>query len=279
MRRSGTGGTLLLLIAALVITIIMAVFTAVTGGPGPLRRGVGMALSPVQGVFSSAADVLSTDAATREEVQRLREQVSELEKELARAESDVRTARYTLEENQRLRNLLKFDQENSEFEYAPARVISASPAAWESRLTIDAGTADGVDVNMCVITDTGALVGVVTAATGNSAEVTTILDSQCGVGARIYGRTDSAVTCGDVNLLQEGRVKLEYLQEDTFVKTGDTVLTSGKGGIYPDGLVIGTVESVQGEENGIGLYAVIAPQADIRGLSQVFVITNYEYRD
>ncbi|MBQ9980622.1 MAG: rod shape-determining protein MreC [Oscillospiraceae bacterium] len=279
MRKSGTGGTIVILIAALVITVIMAVVTGVTGQPGLLRRGISAALSPVQTLFSSAADRLGTDPATREEVSRLRGEIEKLQLELAQSESDVRAARYALEENQRLRSLLDFAEENSEFDYVDAKIISASPAAWESRLTIDAGTADGVDVNMCVITETGALVGVVTSAGPSSAQVTTILDAQCGVGARVYGRRDSAVTCGDLNLLQQGRLKLEYLQEDTFVKAGDTVLTSGKGGIYPDGLVIGEIETVNPEENGIGLYAVIAPEANVRQLTQVFVITNYEYRD
>jgi rod shape-determining protein MreC len=93
-----------------------------------------------------------------------------------------------------------------------------------------------VEKNMCVITETGALVGVVTGVSENRSEVTTILDAKCGVGAAVYGRSDIGVTGGDLNLLQQGRLKLEYLQESTAVKAGDTSFTSDRAAITLKGL-------------------------------------------
>lgn len=279
MRRSGSAGALLIVILAVIATIVMAVVTGITGGDGFLRRGISVALKPMQSVVSDVAKRVSADPASKEEVARLREEVSGLELELSQANEDIRSAQEALDENERLKNLLAFSAENPEYTYLDAKVISGSSAAWESKITIDKGSGDGLEKNMCVITDTGYLIGVVTGVAANRSEVTTILDAKCGVGAEIYGRRDTGVTSGDLNLLQEGLLKLEYLQENTSVKAGDTVLTSGKGGVYPAGLVIGTVDTVSDEKSGIGLYAVLEPRADIKELTQVFIITNYEYRD
>ncbi|MBS5280431.1 MAG: rod shape-determining protein MreC, partial [Butyricicoccus pullicaecorum] len=79
---------------------------------------------------------------------------------------------------------------------------------------------------------------------------------------------------GDYALMDEGNLKLAYLDPDSGVVIGDTVETSGRGGVFPKGIMIGTVERVMIEENGMDNYAVIRPFVDPATVTDVYVITD-----
>ena len=81
---------------------------------------------------------------------------------------------------------------------------------------------------------------------------------------------------GDFTLMQEGCLKLGYLPDGAQLVAGDEVLTSGKGGIYPSGLVVGQVEGVFTEPSGMTRYAVIRPRVDLDSLVEVFVIKDFD---
>ena len=81
---------------------------------------------------------------------------------------------------------------------------------------------------------------------------------------------------GDFALMGEDRLKLSYLPVDTALLVGDYIVTSGLGGYYPSNLVIGTVESVEADDNGLAQYAVLAPMLDFDDLTEVFVIKAFD---
>jgi rod shape-determining protein MreC len=80
---------------------------------------------------------------------------------------------------------------------------------------------------------------------------------------------------GDFSLLAGGQLKLTYVFENSVLELGDTVLTSGAGGVYPAGLVIGKISGIGSEEGGYGQYGIVTPSAELSGLSQVFLILDY----
>ena len=86
---------------------------------------------------------------------------------------------------------------------------------------------------------------------------------------------ETAIAEGDYNLMTRGALRLSYLREDSKVVVGDTVETSGRGGVFPKGILIGTVESVQPEESGLSYYAVIKPFVSVDSVSSVSIITEY----
>ena len=139
-------------------------------------------------------------------------------------------------------------------------------------LTIDAGSADGLEKNDSVVTAQG-MVGYVSSLTEHSAQVTTILDSNMSAGARLVRTGEIAVAQGDYQLMTDGKLKVSYLSRDADVVVGDTVQTSGSGGLFPKGLGIGTVESIQTESDGMSNYAIIQPLVDISSLTRVYIIT------
>jgi rod shape-determining protein MreC len=126
-----------------------------------------------------------------------------------------------------------------------------------------------------VITEAGDLVGVVSVVETNSSIVVTVLDTTFSVGAYIERNDERAIAAGDFTLMKEGLLKFNYLQ-DTEIIAGDTIITSGKGGVLPSGLVIGTVSEVVTYSTGLDRYATIKPAADLKSLANVYLITSFE---
>jgi rod shape-determining protein MreC len=136
-----------------------------------------------------------------------------------------------------------------------------------------------VEVNDCVISETGLLVGVVRAVGLNWATVDTILSPNIEMGGQVTRANTSGILEGELSLMQQGLVKLTYLPLDTSITAGDEVLTSGRGEIYPSGLVVGTVESIHTDPSGMNRYALVRPQVDLDELIEVFIIKEFDIVD
>lgn len=120
-----------------------------------------------------------------------------------------------------------------------------------------------MEKNDCVVDQYGNLVGIVTEVDYNSCVMSFLTDGEVEIGGRVARVDENAVLEGDFTLMQDGRLKLSYLEDDTGLIAGDQVTTSGLGMVYPAGLLVGTVESLHTEANGQDQYAVIQPAADL----------------
>ena len=160
--------------------------------------------------------------------------------------------------------------------FESATVTARSADNWESTLTISKGSGMGIAPGDCVVDDYGNLVGVVGEVGLNYATVVTVIDSSTNMGALLERTDDAAILEGDFALMGEGKLKLTYLPENTELMAGDQVLTSAMGGVYPSGLVVGHIEEVHTDESGMEQYAVLVPEADLAGVKQVFVITEFD---
>ena len=129
------------------------------------------------------------------------------------------------------------------------------------------------------MTETGHLLGVVTETGTTWSTVRTILDSDTSIGALVFRTGGSAMAQGDFALMSQGRLQLNYLGAEPDVVAGDLIVTSGLGGYYPSQLVIGCVEEVRTSENGLAQYAVLRPEAELGGLTQVFIVTSFDIVD
>ena len=137
----------------------------------------------------------------------------------------------------------------------------------------------GIAVGNCVVDDQGNLVGVIREAGLNWSTITTILDTDSSLGARVFRTGEVTVAMGDLALMETGRLKLSYLEGESSLINGDLIVTSGLGGYYPSQLVIGSVEEIRTDDNGLTRYAVLAPKTDLDSLSEVFVITSFDTVD
>lgn len=178
-----------------------------------------------------------------------------------------------LAENIRLRELAGFRQGYKQFTLLGASVIDRDYGSWSDTMVIDRGTDSGIAKYMPVIVP-GGLVGFVSDVYLNSARVQLITDPRTSVGAVVQrpgSRVDSIVR-GNGN--RPAQMIFTNLIREADILKGDMLVTSGYGGVYPPGLLIGTVDSVTGGESDTIRSAVVTPAADMGRLEEVFVITS-----
>ena len=106
-----------------------------------------------------------------------------------------------------------------------------------------------------------------------------MLDSESSIGALVFRSGGSALAQGDFALMHEGRLRLGYLGTEPDVVAGDLIVTSGLRDYYPSQLVIGYVEEIRTGDDGLSRYAVLRPEMDLDGLTQVYVVTSFDIVD
>ena len=274
MKRFFRDNGLLLVIIAALLAAVLAVGSSLLGAD-PLTNLAELVATPFRGISSAVANWTQEryDRTFRYDQmeqtnEELRHRVSELEK-LEREYQDA------IREKERLEDLLGLAEERPEFTYEDAQVTRRTTSNWESNLTIDQGSADGVEADDCVIDQYGNLVGIVTEVGSNWSLVATVLDPSVELGGRVARTDDDAILEGDFTLMLEGQLKLSYLPEDTQLVSGDQVITSGLGGVYPAGLVVGEITGLFTEADGVSRYAQVKPAADLDSVRYVYVITDF----
>lgn len=258
-----------LLILYIVLALVLTTVWFREGAAGPvhrLRRGVqavaapasavgDVVTRPARGLFNWASDL----GVSRSQLETLRSQNDELRKRVA----DLEEARL---ENERLKGLVSFVQ-SSKTQAVGARVIGRPTNSWEGVITIDRGSDDQVRAGMPVVGPAG-LLGQTIDVTSRSSRVRLITDPNSGVAAMLQSSRKEGIVRGSI----EGKISLEFVSMETTVRAGDVVITSGMGGVYPKGLIIGEVTKV--EKNPADLYQSIelAPSGRLAGLEEVLIL-------
>jgi len=259
---------------ALILLIVLVISTLLFGGEGsPVNSVIRFATSPIERLFSRGLDQLQNLYAYLHEFDRIKAENAELRKTIADMETDIRNARGANEENEKLRSLLELMKK--EPAYVPitiVQVIGRSSSSWTSTITIGGGSIDGIQVGDSVITDQGFLVGQVTSVGATTAEVRTIIDIDSSIGALIDRSGISGMASGDFELMNRGVLKLDLLPSGSDLLNGDTILTSGTGEIFPQGLVIGKISAYRIDDSGMNWYGEITPSADLDALTLVEVV-------
>lgn len=265
----------LLLLAAALLAGVLALGSYIFDF-NPLSGVLEVLATPVRAISSWVTNWAQGQYDRTFQYETLAAENEELRRQLAEMEQAARDGEDAVRENERLRDLLGLHEERPELTYKDAAVSRRSTSNWESNMIIDRGTADGVAVDNCVIDQFGNLVGVVTDAGLNWAEVTTVLDPSTEMGGRVARSDDSAIIQGDFTLMLEGMLKLAFLPEDAQLVAGDQVTTSGLGDVYPKDILVGNVQDLRTDADGISRYAEIRPAADIEHIRYVYVIIDYE---
>lgn len=273
-RRRLTSQFVVVLVVIILICIGSAIYSRVSGNPSPVTKVVGMVTAPVQKIGNGIGNFFSKGKTYFLETDELLAENKELKQKISDMEQTVRDAELALDENARLREQLGMAQRDRTLTLQSAEVIARSPGEWAVVLTLDKGTSSGIKEYDVVQTEAG-MVGYVSSVASNYCEVTTVIDLEMQCGALITRTREAAIAEGNYNLMSEGYLRLSYLQENSDVVIGDTIETSGSGGVFPKGIMIGTVEEVRSEENGISNYAVIRPFVDVETVTNVSVITDF----
>lgn len=194
----------------------------------------------------------------RQENERLLAENQQLQGELDRLE-EVRLA------NQRLQRLLDF-KETLTLPTLPAQVISEDASSWFRTVAIDKGSRDGLHEGLPVVVADGA-VGRIIRVTPHQARVLLVTDASSAVAALVQESRSRGVCRG-----QGDHLVLEYALSHDPIKVGDRIVTSGTGGVFPKGLVLGTVSAVTREEYGLFQSVDVTPAVDFGRLEEVLVL-------
>ncbi len=245
------------------------------GTAGSVDGLVGVLVTPVRSVtaavgnfFSGIGDSFRNRSDLLSEIDRLKQENADLQNNLADYEEKKR-------ENEQLRELIHLQENNEDMTFVFSAVISRGSDPWSSTVSLDKGTLDGVAEGDPVITKDSFLVGYVSKVGATWCTVTTLLDPGTNVGVRLVSSREVGVTVSDLDLLKTGLCRVSYLPQSSVAGRGEQVLTSGLSGYYPEGLIVGTVDSVSPAEDGLSAQALVTPSADLKGLTDVFVITSF----
>lgn len=267
---------ILILIAAILLALVTAVVSMLLGGKAnPLANLVGIITTPVRNGISAVTNWAEERYSDAFELEQMKEELEALKQENAELKAKEREYESAIQENERLYNLLELTPKDKQFTKEAAMVTARTTSNWESTLTLSKGTNQGIAVDNCVVDEYWNLVGVVAEVGENWCTVRTLIDANVELGGQLVRTGGAAILEGDLALMEQGKLKLTYLPENSQLMSGDLVTTSGRGGIYPSGLVAGHVEEVRTDASGMTDYAVIVPETDLDNLQQVFVIKDF----
>ena len=257
----GTGGAQL--VVCVVVSVVLFTVSCATGSDGPLEvarsafqtvaspvRYLGdLVTSPLDGLSNVFAN-LTADQAT----------LTELEAQVAELEEAQQTA-------ERLQELLDL-QDAYSLQSTAARIISDSTDSWTSTVTIDKGSTSGIEVGMPVTSATG-VIGQVIEVSATTSVVRLLTDENSSISAMVQSTRVQGMLEGSAS----GTVELTLVRTSQTVEVGDIIVTSGIGGVFPKGLPLGTVTSV--EDTG-DLYLTITVElyAEVESAEEVLVITS-----
>lgn len=268
---------ILLIIAAILLALVTAVVSLLMGGKAdPLTNVVGIITTPIRNGINAVANWTEEKYNDTFEREKLKQENEELKQRVAELEEKERQYEAAIQENERLRDLNDLRPAGRTFDKESATVTAYTADNWSSTLTLSKGASMGIEVEDCVVDQYWNLVGVVAEVGENWCTVRTLIDVDTELGGQLARTGGAAILEGDFALMSEGKLKLSYLPENSELISGDLVTTSGRGGVYPSGLVAGHVEEVRTEASGMTQYAVIVPETDLDGLKQVFVIKDFE---
>lgn len=264
-----------------IIVLAVALITAIGAGSRSgnisfLQNATGVIEAPIKKVLSSTVNWFDTIYGYLYQYDALQAENESLRSQLADAQQSARDGIAASEENLRLREALNFQEKHTDYELESSKVVLWSSSNWSSSFTISKGKSSGIELNDPVITEYGVVVGQVTELGETWATVSTVMDVDMSIGAYAGSSGSSGMSVGEFDLMKKREAKLSFLADGAQIFVGDEVLTSGSGGAFPAGLLIGTITNIQSEAGGQIEYGIIKPECNYDSLVQVFIIKSFE---
>lgn len=204
-----------------------------------------------------------------ENIDALKLENEELKKQNEELKNQLNGLQLIKSENEILREYVNLAEKYSEYTTVGAYIINKNISNLSDVFIINVGTDQGVAANMAVIGEEG-LVGHVISATSSTAKVQPIIDAASGVSGLTSSSRTNVVVRGQVDPNKE--LKVYTLQAEDELVIGDTVETSGLGGIYPKGITIGTIKEIIETKNVAERYAILETKVNFKNLEYVLVI-------
>ncbi len=258
---------------AFIVTIAVALCVVIVHftGSNPLSNAIRTVFVPFQNGASYISARIDGMITFLWEAQGYKEENERLTQEIQNIKASTMDAEKYKEENERLHELLDLDNNIEEYDTVAARVIAYSSNNWYDTIEINKGKTSGIIVGDCVVTSNG-VVGRVSEVGPNWATVSTVLNVGNATGIRVSRTGDIGVIEGDGALCLEGICKVSFIENNSGLIIGDILETSGSGGIYPEGYIVGSITEVKTDNTGKLSTAIVKPSVDFANLREVLVI-------
>lgn len=259
------------IIITVIILIVLVAFTNVkskdvTGVENIFNKLV----MPIQNGLTYLKNRISGNNTFFEDINNLKAENEKLADENSKLEEQLRELEIIKAENATLREYNNMSEKYSEYKTVPAYIISKDVSNLSNTLIINVGTNDGVKENMPVITTEG-LVGYTVSTTSTTSKVQPIIDPSSSTSAVISTSRESVIVKGVLG--SSNTLKLMYISTDADLIAEDVIETSGIGGIYPKGILIGKISQIIESKNITDRYAIVETAVDFSKLETVLVIT------
>ena len=262
---------------AVVIAGLSSTF-ALMGYRSLARDVVGTVTAPLRWVASAVTNAVDGFGRYFSSIDALTKQKEALEAENAALREKIDRAELLEKENERLREYLGMKAEYASFSVEEGMVIGREASGYVTVLTLNRGSAHGIENDMAVITKDG-IVGCVTEVGLTWCKVSTLLETARSVGVYLPRTGASGIVSGDYSMKNDGLCKLTFLSEDEkseAVQPGDVVYSSGIGSVYPQDVRVGVVVSVELDNASRTRIATVRPIVDYSEPDYMMIVTGYK---
>lgn len=260
---------LLGIIITIIILILIVIFSNREANTSFFENIANKLVMPVQNGLTYLKNKVSGNSTFFTDISNLKAENQELKEKNSQLEQSLRELENTRTENETLKEYLGLTEKYGEYKTVPGYIIDKDISNYSKTIVINIGKNDGIEENMTVIADEG-LVGHVISVTDSTAKVRTIIDTSSSISCLMSTNKDSIVCKGTLDSNSE--LKAMYIPTDANLVQGDSVETSGLGGIYPKGIHVGSVKKIISTQNITDRYAMIETAVDFDKLNTVLVI-------
>lgn len=262
---------LLGIVITIVILILIVIFSNREANTSFFESIANKLVMPVQNGLTYLKNKISGNSTFFVDISNLKNENKELKEKNSQLEQSLRELENIRTENETLKEYLGLTEKYGEYRTIPGYIIDKDISNYSKTIVINVGKKDGIEKNMTVIADEG-LVGYVISVTDNTAKVRTIVDTSSSMSCIMSTNKESIVCKG--TLENNSELKAMYIPTDANLVQGDSIETSGLGGIYPKGIHVGTIKKIINTKNITDRYAVVETAVDFTKLNTVLVIKN-----
>ena len=266
-RKAGTIG----IVITVIILILIVIFSNGENNMSFFENAASNLVMPIQNGLTYLKNKIGGNNTFFTDINNLQQENEELKQKNSELEQSLRELENIKTENETLKEYLNLTEKYGDYNTIPGYVINKDISNYSKTIVINLGTDDGVKENMTVIADQG-LVGYVISVTNSTAKVQTIVDTASSVSCVMSSNDESIVCKGTMD--DSSTLRAMYIPTDSNIAQGESIETSGLGGIYPKGIHVGTVKKVTNTQNLTDRYATVETAVNFDKLNTVLVITN-----
>jgi rod shape-determining protein MreC len=264
--------------ATFVVLVVLTIVLLILDSSGRLDGALVFLQDPVASVMgwtTARTDTVASALAGPEELEQAQARVQQLQMQVEALQRENEELREIQGDYQLLQDLFNRARETPQFRRQTASVIGYDTSPLFRSIVLDKGSEDGVFVGMPVESARG-LVGQVYRTTDHAAMVILLTDNISSIPARLgSSRATGIVRGGGLG----GALTMDWIDLEAQIEIGETVLTSGLGGKFPEDMVIGRVTAIEQQEADLFQQAIVQPAVDFGSLEILFVITDFRTID